>query len=61
MPKKAFWNEKEKAVEVECPHCLTRNVVDDIPGDEFEDYKCFKCKKIFYIKTRLAYIVRATK
>jgi len=58
MVRKA-WFDKDNKLNIICPHCETINIIDDIPGDDFDAYKCYDgCKKTFYAKSVLRIIVR---
>ena len=58
MAKKAWFNSEEKLVII-CHHCEVHNTVGlDITDDCFDAYKCHGCKKTFYAKAVLRFIVR---
>ena len=57
--KRAFFTEHDQLIII-CPHCNRRNDVEDIPGDDFDKYKCNRCDKYYYAKSELRIVVSGT-
>ena len=59
IPRRAYFNKKDELI-IRCPYCEKKQVIDDIPGDDFDKYRCILCRQFFYAKSVLRFLVRKT-